>query len=330
MNWQEGCLLLVKKVKGKAIISATILACLMIPFLTRDRYILGVFIILFFNCAFSVSLYPMLKAGLFSVAQGAFLAIGAYTATILVMKVGVNCWLAILVAGIASMIVATSFGIPSLRVKFLYFFLVTFGFNEVVRLSISNCSYLGRSEGITNIPYISIGISGLFHVDFTSPVYYFYLIFFLFIMISVLFWQLCSSQMGRIFWAIHLDENLSESIGLNVLKYKIIIFAASSFFAGILGAFYAYYYQFIAPSDFNILVSMFPLFCIAIGGLSSFSGAIIGAVVLTLVPEIFRFTEAYQPIVFGTILVVIMLFLQDGLVSLPRKLKSKMPETISR
>lgn len=295
---------------------------LLIPLIIRDRYILGIFIVLLLNCSLAVSVFPILGTGLFTVAHGGFMAIGAYTATLLVMKLGLNCWLAMLVAGIVSMIVAALLSFPTLRVKYLYFFLITFCFNEIIRLALGNWGWVGRTEGITDIPRPSIVLPGSINIDFRLVTHYYYLALFILLIITLVMYRLWSSQMRRIWQAIHINEGLTQSIGIDIFKYKMLVFVIGCFFAGILGAFYAYYYRFIAPSEFGILTSMYPLFYVAIGGLGSISGALIGATALTAIPEIFRFARVYQPMFFGAVLVIVMLFLPKGLMSLPQRLRN--------
>jgi branched-chain amino acid transport system permease protein len=295
---------------------------LLIPLFIRDRYVIGIFIVLLLNCSLAVSVFPILGTGLFTVAHGGFMAIGAYTATTLVMKLGLNCWLAMLVAGIVSIIVAVLLSFPTLRVKYLYFFLITFGFNEIIRLALGNWEWVGRTEGITDIPRPNIIIPGFINIDFRSVAHYYYLALFILLIITLVVHRLWSSQMRRIWQAIHINESLTQSTGIDVFKYKMLVFVIGCFFAGVLGAFYAYYYRFIAPSEFGLLTSMYPLFYVAIGGLGSISGALIGATVLTAIPEIFRFARIYQPMFFGAVLVIVMLFLPKGLMGLPERLKN--------
>ncbi len=295
---------------------------LLIPFFVQDRYILGIFIVLLLNCSLAVSVFPILGTGLFTVAHGGFMAIGAYTATVLVMKLGVNCWLAMLAAGMASIIIAVLLSFPTLRVKYLYFFLITFCFNEIIRLAFGNWEWVGRNEGITDIPRPSIVVPGLIQIDFRAAAHYYYLALFILFVIIVVTHRLWSSQMRRIWQAIHINESLTQSVGIDVFKYKMLVFVIGCFFAGVLGTFYAYYYRFIAPSEFGLSTSMYPLFYVAIGGLGSITGALLGATLLTAIPEIFRFTTVYQPMFLGAVLIIVMLFLPKGLMGLPARLKN--------
>jgi branched-chain amino acid transport system permease protein len=297
--------------------SGCLLLLLAIVYLGRDPYYLGVLITILININLAVSLLPLLRTGLFSIAHAAMAAIGAYTSALLVAKAGVIFWVSFPVAGIASGLFAVIIGFPTLRIRGLFFLLVTLGMNEIVRLTLNNwVGFTGGPSGITDIP----GISPIFGIAFSSRTEYFYFALGLAAFTFLFLYRLWNSRFGKVCHAIAENEELCQSFGINVMKYKMTIFGICCFFAGLTGAFFAHYYQFISPEEFTVWHSIYPLIYLKMGGVASFAGPVIGATLLTSVTEIFRFMEIYKPIVYGGIMIVFMMIMPEGIVGFPEML----------
>jgi branched-chain amino acid transport system permease protein len=263
------------------------------------------------------------SAGLLSLAHGGMMAIGAYTSALLVMKLGISSWAALFLAGIAAGLFALLIGYPFVRLKGLYFALTTVFLNEVINLIIAQWKNLtGGSMGIIAIPHPNpIVIPGLLNIDFSSKVDFYYFILVLTLVVLVILYALEHSRIGLTWFSIGQAPTVAESIGINVARYQVINFAIGCFFAGIAGAFYSHYITALTPTSFNMFWSIYIVIYMTVGGMGSFLGPIIGAFLLTILPESASVLKEYQPYVFAGVLILATFFLPDGLISLPARLK---------
>jgi branched-chain amino acid transport system permease protein len=203
--------------------------------------------------------------------------------------------------------------------------MLTLFLGEVIRLVFTVWRALtGGTDGIIKIPHLdNISVLGLFSIDFATrlPNYYFILILML---ISLLFlYSIDRSYIGQTFKAISQDDFLATSAGINVARYKAIIFFTGCFFAGLAGSFYAHYTSVITPSTFGLFPSIYIVVYVVVGGPKRFGGAIIGAFILTLLTQlpVFRALNEYKPFVFVAILYLVVFLLPGGLVELPARIK---------
>jgi branched-chain amino acid transport system permease protein len=271
--------------------------------------------------------------GLFSMGHAGFYAIGAYIsgAAALYWFPGLVesspmialllcCLIAFLAAGIAGLIV----GIPCLRLTGDYLAIATVGFGEIIRIIILNMDEVGASRGLPGIPRIAIlpfsylpwdnALANLIRSLVPSIG--------LAVLTVVLLKNFMSSSIGRAIIAIREDEIAARSMGINVRVYKTLTFVVGSSFAGLAGALFALNQQFLHPSTFNFMASVSALLMIVIGGLGSFSGAILGAFIVTALPEALRFVPGFSQarmLVFGLVMVLVMLWMPAGLVGLFKK-----------
>jgi branched-chain amino acid transport system permease protein len=291
-----------------------------LPLFTRDPFILNIFIT---TGIWAVSVWGVrliMSTGQMTLGHAAYMAVGAYASTLLVMKAGLSFWLALPLAGLISALVALLIGLPTLRIKGVYFSIITFAFAEIIRLIIVNWpSFLGGSGGIPGIP----SPSPLFSVSFTSRVALYYLIFFLSLGTYLVMSAIEKSRIGKIFAAIHEGDDLAQSIGINLMKYKLIAFCLGCFFAGLSGSFYAHYYNFASPEFFTIWQSVYCLLFVIVGGVGHVFGPLLGSFFMTLVPELLRKTKEYEPVVYAVILILVMFVLPGGLMTLPARVRAK-------
>ena len=298
---------------GLALLIVVLLA---LPFFNA-QYLIHIAIMTLLNISMAITLMPLLRSGLFSVGHAAFMAIGAYTSAILVTKLGLNFWLSFPLGGVMSGICALAIGFPILRVKGLFFMLITMGLNEIVHLGINSWSSMtGGPSGIPGIPPpnpISLPIFG--KIEFLSKLPFYYFALFLCVLIFLFIYRIWNSRIGSTCRAIAEDEDLAKSLGVNVIRYKMLLFCLCCFCTGIVGGFFAHYYGFLAPVDFSVWQSIYFLIYVQVGGMSILSGPVVGAALLTIVSEIFRFVAIYKPVIYGSLIVLIMILFPEGLIS---------------
>lgn len=241
--------------------------------------------------------------------RSAFCALGAYWSAILSMRLGIPVEIAILSAGFFSMVVGFALGFISKKVGGDFVTLMTIGFNEIVRLLLQNLKDItGGTLGLFGIPSVSLfGFRLATHRQF----YYFALV--LLVISYILIRRLIRSKMGRAFQAIRDDEQAAAFSGINTGRYKMYCFAIASFFTGIAGAVIAHYSNMATPQYYSLNESLIILVMAVLGGLASLPGSIVGAFILTIVPELSRTFYEYRLLFTGIVLVLLMLFAPDGL-----------------
>ncbi len=296
--------------------AATFLAAALLPIFMKEQYYLHFLIMSCVSAIMCMGWTLLLRLGLFSLGHAAFLGIGAYASAIITMRAGIPVWLSLPLSGGITALLAFVLGMIILRLKGIYFAVVTFAFGEVIRIVYLNWTALfGGYSGISGIPRPE----PLLSLDFGSKVPNYYLILLLTVITAVVFYRIDRSRAGRIFRAIGHNADLAQSQGINIKKYKVISFTLSCFFTGVAGAFLAHYYTALYPNEFGIWESIIVQIKATVGGVATVvSGPIIGAVVMTVVSEIFRgYMSALEPLFFGTFIILVVFFLPGGLQSLP-------------
>lgn len=298
---------------------------LVIPVVISNPYFLHVGILIMLNCMLAISLMPLLRSGLINVAHASFWAIGAYSSALLVMRLGLNFWLAMIAAGLIAVAFGAVIGFLTLRIRGLFFLLVTFSFATFFQLALSYFrSLTGGPDGLVGIPSPpTIQLLAGAKTEFSGKVPYYYLIFLLLGGAVFIVYRLWTSKLGRICRAMAENERLIQSVGVNPMKYKMIIFCSMIFLAGVAGSFYAHYICFLGPQDFDVWASIQILIYVQVGGMLNFFGALIGASSLTIVAELFKFAEEWQPIFFGGLLIVVTLFAPEGMVGIASRVRER-------
>jgi len=301
-----------------------LIVLLTLPVATRDPYFLNLFITVGIWTTSVWGVRLIMSTGQLTLGHAAYMAVGAYASTLLTMKAGLSFWLAFPLAGMISSLIALLIGYPILRIKGVYFSIITFAFAEIIRLIIVHWpDVLGGYGGIPNIP----PPQPIFSIRFTSRVPFYYLILAISLATYLFMVRIEKSRLGRIFSSIHESDTLAESIGINVMKYKMIAFCLGCFFAGLSGSFYAHYFNFTSPEFFTIWQSIYCLIFVIVGGVGSVFGPFLGSLFMTLVPEFLRVAKEYEPVVYAIILILIMFLLPGGLVTLPDRLRGKEKKT---
>lgn len=313
-----------KLAKVLSYILLIIIIFLVIPLTVTSEYHLHILILCAINIILASGLRAITTTGQISLGHAGFMSIGAYTSALLVMRLGISTYAALALGGIAAMVVAAIIAYPVTRVKTVYFAMLTLFLGEVIRLVMTEGRAItAGTSGLMKIPRLdAISFLGL-SVDFTTrlPNYYFVAVL---MFIAILFlYSVERSYLGNTLKAVSQDDSLAASTGINVAYYKAMIFCVGCFFAGLAGSFYAHYVTILTPDSFGLFTSIYVLVYVVVGGPRKFGGAIIGALILTLIPEIFRQLKEYQPFVFVVVLYLVVFLMPGGLIDLPGLIKRK-------
>jgi branched-chain amino acid transport system permease protein len=305
--------------KKRAAILFVILFLLFLPFLVRDDYFMHLIILSGIYSVLCMGWVLILRAGQFSLGQAAFLAIGAYTSAILTLRFSLSPWLGLLAAGINAAIIALLLGWIVLRIRGLYFAVITLAFNGAVQLIPANIEYLGGWLGLSPIPSFFLG-----GIEFTDKAFWYYLVLALVGLSALVSWRIQHSKIGRYFKATA-NESLAESIGINTVGYRMLAFVIACLFAGLAGGILAPYLTYVSPGDFSVAKSIQVQIQSTVGGTGGLAaGPITGATLLIILGEVFRaYAKGLEPLLYGLLLLVVIFLLPDGLISLPRVLRKK-------
>ena len=257
-------------------------------------------------------------AGQKSLGQAAFFGIGAYTVAIL-MKAGISFWLGLPAAALICFFMGIALGFPALRVQTIYLAFATLGFNTAVWLVMRNEEWLtGGTFGINNIARPSV-----FGFSLEGNLAYYYFVLAFAVLLGVLQWGLLRSPWGKAFTALRDNPIRAESLGIDIRSYTLLSFAIGAVYAGIAGALFASLVQFIEPAPFTVGASIMMYLMVVVGGPGYFLGPLLGAAVGVILPEWLRFAQAWYLFVFGAAVVLLMIWLPDGLLSIPDRIKAK-------
>ncbi|MDA8403580.1 MAG: branched-chain amino acid ABC transporter permease [Desulfobacteraceae bacterium] len=248
-------------------------------------------------------------AGQISLGHSAFYGIGAYGTAILTVHWHLSPWLALPVTITAAMLVACIVGIPTLRLSGYYLGMGTLGFGMIVNILFREwASVTGGASGFVGIPPLELGT-----VSFSSTRNYFYLVWGFVIVSFIICHRIINSRVGRALRAIHDGEKAAAAVGVDTSKLKLQVFVLSAIFSALAGFLYAHMVLFISPESFNFIASIRIVTMVVIGGMASVWGSLLGASVLTLLPEWLHAFSEFEMVIYGLILMLIMIFLPRGL-----------------
>jgi branched-chain amino acid transport system permease protein len=245
----------------------------------------------------ALGLYFTLATGQFSVGHGGFMAIGAYTASILTVNFGWALVPAVLCGAVAAFAIGVLIGLPVLRFSHLYLAMATFGFGEIVRAGFSISDYVGGVGGMR-------GMLGT-----TAPMVL------AFVALAIAFsWLHAHSRWGLACDAIRQDEDAAAAMGIDVRLNKVLAFGVGAALTGIGGGLYAHHFFFIDPPTFGLQMSVAIILYVIFGGIETFWGAVLGAIVLSLLPDLFRFLKDWYLFFYGLLFVALMIFRPQGVI----------------
>ena len=248
-------------------------------------------------------------AGLLDLGYAAFYAVGAYLYAILSTRLGLP------IGGIGAALTGMLLGMVTLRLRGDYLAIVTLGFIQIVHLVLNNWdSVTNGPNGILNIGRPVLPLPGLGWMTLDEPIHFYYLILFLIVIVYFAIRRLDRSWVGRAWIAIREDALAAELMGINTTGMKILAFTLGAMVAGVAGVFFAGRFAFVSPESFTFFESVIILSMVVLGGMGSLPGVVIGAVVLVLLPEIFREFSSYRMLAFGAALVLMMIFRPQGII----------------
>ncbi len=267
-----------------------------------NSYISGILILVCINIVLAISLNITAGClGQMALGHAGFMSIGAYTAALftksnLIPGVG-GYIIALILGGLVAMIIGVIIGIPALRLRGDYLAILTLAFCEIIRVLIEFFKFTGGAKGLTGIK-----------LNKSFAIIYIIMLLCVFMMYTFM-----KSRHGRAILSIREDEIASESSGINLTFYKTLAFAYSAFFAGVAGGMYAHYIGILGAKNFDFNKSIDILVIVVLGGLGSFTGSAIGAIVLTILPEMLRGFNDYRMFIYAVMLILMMMFRPSGL-----------------
>ena len=265
--------------------------------------------------------------GQLNLAHGGFFAIGAYVVAILTVDHGWAFWPAFVASGVFSAVFGFLVGIVSLRLKEHYFAIFTLCVGFIIYLLLDKWEALTHgSLGIINIaPPEGFGL-----VDFTRTIPFYYLVLFFLVLAIVLVSRISSSLVGRTFLAIRISDDLAQSLGINLMRNKVLAFVLSTVYAGLAGGLYAGVERFIGPAEAEVVHTFDIITYLLVGGIGTLMGPLVGTMAITWLTQAVQSFEEDRMIVFGPMLVLLVIFMPKGVVGTfltwrGRRLASKAP-----
>ena len=282
----------------------------LVPFLVVSMYILHVAILVYIYVIATTSLRTIALSGQLSLGHAGFMSIGAYTSAILAIQLSWTPWITIPMGAAASMVVAVLVGYPFSRLRTFYFSMVSLFFGMgILAVNTVFSTYTGGGYGLAGIP-------PLFHVQFQSkvPSYFFFLGLAVLSLFILHRFEHC--RIGMSIKAVAQSYQVAASVGINVAAYRVLALAAGCFITGLAGAGYAHYNLVLSQNTFDIVASVYLVIYMIVGGIGSFAGPVIGAVILTIIPELFRGLKMLTPYAFAGIVILVIFFFPQGIIGI--------------
>tara|TARA_Y100001951_G_scaffold96232_1_gene94692 strand:- start:420 stop:1418 length:999 start_codon:yes stop_codon:yes gene_type:complete len=308
-------------------ILGVIAVMLILPLVTQDTYLLHVLILaMIFGIFASAWNFVTGFAGIKTFGHHAFFALGAYASALIGINIGLSPWLTIWIGGLIAAVAGLFIGLPILRIRSMpHVAIVTLGFAEIVRITLSNLTEITRGElGLWGIPvFESFTLPGVGEVVFSpaNKLPYYYLALVLLLLSLLVITMLMRSRTGLSLIAMRDAEDAAQSLGVNLTRQKLQVFVISSFLVGVAGAFYAHYITILTPMavagvDLMILI----IAMVLVGGLGTLTGPIAGALLLMILVEFLRDIDTFRMLVYGAIIILSVMFLPKGLVTIGQNL----------
>lgn len=286
-----------------------------------------ILVLLVINVLLVCSYRLLALTGEWSLAHVVIMGVGAYGSALTAKETGLPVSLSMLAGAAMAGLLAFLLSFPLFRMKGFYFLIGSFAAGEIIRLiwKWSEVTFLfGGPKGIKLIPPLpNIELGGL-RVDFYDPVNYYYVCLLVAAVSLVILYRIERSRIGLTFRAIHWQDKLAESVGVDTFRYRMLAFVVSSFFAGLAGALYAHYVGAVAPNRFDVEEMVYVLIWAIVGGTATFYGPILGVVTLTILNEVVLRAlgvDEMRPMFYGALLIIAILFLPNGLESLVPRIK---------
>lgn len=294
---------------------------LLFPFVVgSNTYVLHLLIVAQLYAVLALALnFQLGSANIPNFATGASYGIGAYVSALLAINFGLSFWLTLPIAALAATLFGFIIGIPSMRTRDTYLALVTIAFGVVVQQLLNNFEWTGGPNGLVGIPAPSLfGHSFadplvVFGYKLPSQANFYYLSALLVVVAIITAHRLHGSRIGLAWNALRADEIAARAQGINVAWYKVLAFAVDAFLAAFAGTIYAFYVSYISPDNFTFLVSVTIMTMVIVGGMDNIFGVIVGAFLLTILPEKLRAFSDYRLLFFGVVIIGFLMIRPQGL-----------------
>ena len=282
-----------------------------LPLLDRNAYHIDVLVTAGIFMMLALGLNVIVgSAGILNLGYAALFAIGAYTYALANIHLHISFWIGLWISAFSAAFFGMVLAFPAIRLTGDYIAMVTLGTGEIVRIMLNNLDPItGGPNGLLGIDHPAFG-----NYDFgvrSTP--YYFLIFALLILIVFVLERIESSRVGRAWVALREDELAASCMGINPVWAKLSAFGIGGFIAGIAGSIFAAKQGTVSPDSFDFVVSVMVLSMVVLGGLGKIEGVILGALVLSLLPELLRGFDLYRMLLFGVAMIVIMLFRPQGI-----------------
>jgi len=288
---------------------ALVAALAVLPFLLRSPFLTHIGVMTGLYTALALSMNLMLRIGQISFAHGAFMGLGAYGSALLVMRLGLPFPVAFFGAALGVTLLAWLVGLVFLRIRGVYFVLLTFAFGEIIVLTfVEWVSLFGGSSGLAGVPRPVLfgqqiqGRNGFYLLALALAV-------FAYSSVRAIY----RSELGAVITSLDENEALTQSLGIDSRRYRLATFCFSAFLVGMSGAVYGHYLTLVTPEDYGFWVPVHLVVINVIGGMAHPVGSVLGALLLVPLPELLRDAKQYQVLLYGILLIVFLLFMPDGL-----------------
>jgi branched-chain amino acid transport system permease protein len=311
---------------SRRVVLALVLAILMVCPFVLNPYLVFVSSVVFIYTILALGLNLLLGfAGQFAFANAAFFGIGAYATALLKIHLGVSFWLGMPLGGLITAVIGVVVGLPALRLSGLYLAMATLAFAQLFQWLLIHWPSFTFGAGGIKVPHPSFGPSPF---GYETNVYFLCLAFAVLAVFAT--WNIVRSRVGRAFVAIRDSEVAAQALGIDPARYKTVAFALSAFYAGIAGGLHSVLLSYVAPEGYSLFQMVIHFAMVVAGGLGSVTGSVLGAALMTVLPEVLRTFKSLQEIAFGAILMLCIIFLPDGLYGVIRRRLAGWRETLHR
>lgn len=300
---------LAAKLPKGGVILAFIAVAALVPQFTNNQYYLSVGYQTEMLICLALGLNIVVGyAGLLDLGFAAFFAIGAYTTAVLSVNHHWSIIATIVPGALIAVVCAVIIGLPTLRLRSDYLAVVTLGFGEIIQTIANNMSMTGGPTGIYGIPTLTIS-----HIVIQTPVAFYYVLLVLLLLFVLISLRVRHSRIGRAWLCIREDEDAAQAMGIKIHRYKLYAYMGGAVMGSLTGSLYAPALSAISPPSFGFSESLLILMALAIGGMGSVSGAILGGMIVVILPEAFRQFAQTRLLVFGLVLIIVMMTRPRGL-----------------
>lgn len=298
------------KTRTKIIIAIVLLLAIIIPIFTQEnRYYMDVFIMLGIYVILGASMNLLIGySGQISLGTAGFYGIGAYASVLLVMEANMPFLVGLIFAVVLCFLIGYVLGFPATKLNFIFLGLSTAGLNTIIQLIITNSEFTGGASGITGIPSVK-----LFGEPMTKLQYYYMTLIFVLIVLFICY-RIVNSKTGRALMAIKGNPIAASAMGININRYKLLVFAIVSAMGGLAGVLYAFNIRYIQAEAFTTNMSFKILTMGIIGGMGDLGGGVLGSLVAGALPEFLRDLSKYQMTIYGLLIVLVLRFMPKGIV----------------